>query len=115
MNTLFWSAGIIVALIFLYVMYDRVMWYAAKYEESKVGVVKMAEDIMALRDMVENSDLENWKEYSKILQRMQVENARVSYTLGGVKLLDKVTRTEPAPIKTETIIVEEDSRKIQVV
>ena len=115
MNALIWSAGIIVALIFLYVMYDRAMWLSAKYEESKRGVVKMAEDITTLRDMVENSELENWKEYSKILQRMQIENARVSYTLGGVKLLDKVSKAEPIPIKSETRIVEESSRKLQVI
>ena len=115
MNILWITLGVL-GLVILYIAYDRICWYLAKLEESRRGVQIIAEHIADLRDSLASSNSSTKKELDDIFKSIQLENARIAYTIGGVKLLDKVanataTYTRPTVVKTEAT----DSRKIQVV
>lgn len=108
--------GFLIALGVLYAIYDKFIWYMAKREEAKRGAVTIAEHMELLRDLLSMSDSPERKALDDIYKSIQVENARMAYVIGGVKLLDKVSRAEPAQIKQETeTLVKEESRKLHVV
>ena len=77
---------------------DKVSWYRAKYEEAKHGVVVIAEHTRMLREVLLNSNASNKKDLDDIFSSIQLENARIAWTLGGIKLVDKISRVKPTPI-----------------
>lgn len=80
----------IVALLFvgLYFAYDRISWILAKRDEAKRSVIIIARHIKAFRHQI--ADKPNKGQLDEIFQDILIENARVAYVLGGVKLMYEV-------------------------
>ena len=110
-----WIAiGVLAILGLLYFAYDRISWYLASYEAAKRSVIIIAEYMKTFRHQI--ADKPGKGKIDEMFQKIQVENAKVAYVLGGVKLLDKVSKVELPSSETKEVnenIVEDDSRNLQ--
>lgn len=104
----FYIALFILAMFVIWLIYDKVSWHLAKYDEAKNGVVVIAEHMRFLRECLLNSTTPEKKELEEIFQAIQLNNARAAYILGGIKLLEKVSTVRPTPVR----VTEEQSADI---
>lgn len=101
-------ALVVLAMFIIWLIYDKVSWHLAKYDEAKNGVVVIAEHMRFLRECLLNSTTPEKKELEEIFQAIQLNNARAAYILGGIKLLEKVSIVRPTPVR----VTEEQSADI---
>ena len=108
--------GILLGFVLLYAIYDRVSWAIAKYEEAKRSVIIIARHIKSFRHQI--ADAPNKGRLDEIFQDILVENARVAYVLGGVKLLYEVSDSKPFEKEEPTVnedVVKDESRNLHTV
>ena len=79
----------------IWLIYDKISRYVAKFEEARHGTIVIAEHMKFLRECLVNSNASDKKELEGIFQAIQLNNARSAYILGGIKLLDKVSKVQP--------------------
>lgn len=112
--------GFLISLFVLYIVYDKISWRLAKYEEARRSVVIIARHIKAFRKQI--ADAPNKGKLDEIFQDMLIEDARIAYVLGGVKLMYEVTDSVPYEkempeenLDSKDVLEDEESRKIQVI
>ena len=103
-------------LFLLYVLYDKISWALAKYDEAKRGVLIIARHVKAFRKQIK--DLPNKGRLDEIFQDILIQNARAAFVIGGAKLMFEVNDVkafeDEAPKETEDI-VDEESRNLHIV
>lgn len=90
-----YSILVLLGMWVIWLIYDKISWYVAKFEEARHGTIVIAEHMKFLRECLVNSNTPDKKELEGIFREIQLNNARSAYILGGIKLLDKVSKVQP--------------------
>ena len=108
---------VLIGLFVLYIVYDKVSWMLAKYDDAKRSIVIIARHIKAFRRQI--ADAPNKGKLDETFQDILIQSANIAYVLGGVKLMYEVNDARPfekeQPSTQPEDTVEDDSRNLQVI
>lgn len=95
---LLWFILIAAVVLSCYAAYDRFLWWRAKYDEAKDGVILIAKHMKLLRASINATDSANRKRLEGMFSSVQLADARIAYILGGARFLDEVSRVEASSL-----------------